>query len=143
MNLINQDNLAFLCFAKLIFGINQDETPRDTSLEKMAELDFLFGCDKVTAAVSSQTCDAASAMLLVSADALNRYQLTPRIRADSRRARKPDGSPASHPSTIRSLSVLSNGDLVAGGSFTSIGGQLINRIASWDGSPMIGSGPPP
>lgn len=61
-------------------GISQDETPRDTSLEKMAELDFLFGCDKVTAAVSSQTCDAASAMLLVSEAALKRYDLTPRAR---------------------------------------------------------------
>lgn len=61
-------------------GLQQDETPRDTSLEKMAELDYLFGCDKVTAAVSSQTCDAASAMLLVSEDALKRYDLTPRAR---------------------------------------------------------------
>lgn len=63
-----------------INGVSQDETPRDTSLEKMAELDFLFGCDKVTAAVSSQTCDAASAMLLVSEAALKRYDLTPRAR---------------------------------------------------------------
>jgi acetyl-CoA C-acetyltransferase len=57
-----------------------DETPRHTSLEKMAELDFLFGCDRVTAAVSSQTCDAASAMLIVSEVALKRYGLTPRAR---------------------------------------------------------------
>ncbi len=63
------------------FGdVNMDETPRNSSLEKMAELDFLFGCDKVTAAVSSQTCDASSAMLLVSEDALKRYNLTPRAR---------------------------------------------------------------
>ena len=61
-------------------GISQDETPRQTSLEKMAELDYLFGCDKVTAAVSSQTCDAASAILLVSEQALKRYNLTPRAR---------------------------------------------------------------
>jgi len=61
-------------------GVNMDETPRNSSLEKMAELDFLFGCDKVTAAVSSQTCDASSAMLLVSEDALKRYNLTPRAR---------------------------------------------------------------
>ena len=46
----------------------------------MAELDFLFGCDKVTAAVSSQTCDASSAMLLVSEKALKEYGLTPRAR---------------------------------------------------------------
>ena len=57
-----------------------DETPRNSSLEKMAELDYLFGCDKVTAAVSSQTCDASSAVLVVSETALKRYNLTPRAR---------------------------------------------------------------
>lgn len=63
-----------------INGVSQDETPRNSTLEKMAELDFLFGCDKVTAAVSSQTCDAASAMLLVSEQALKKYDLKPRAR---------------------------------------------------------------
>ncbi|MBW2940137.1 acetyl-CoA C-acetyltransferase [Zhongshania aquimaris] len=63
------------------FGdVKMDETPRNSSLEKMAELDFLFGCDKVTAAVSSQTCDASSAVLVVSEAALKRYNLTPRAR---------------------------------------------------------------
>ena len=61
-------------------GVENDETPRQSSLEKMAALDFLFGCDKVTAAVSSQTCDAASAMLIVSETALKRYNLKPRAR---------------------------------------------------------------
>lgn len=61
-------------------GVEMDETPRQSSLEKMAELDYLFGCDKVTAAVSSQTCDGASALLIVSEDALKRYNLTPRAR---------------------------------------------------------------
>ena len=61
-------------------GVSQDETPRQTSLEKMAELDYLFGCDKVTAAVSSQTCDASSAILIVSEAALKKYHLTPRAR---------------------------------------------------------------
>ncbi len=60
--------------------VAMDETPRESSLEKMAELDFLFGCDKVTAGVSSQTCDASSAMLIVSEAALKRYNLTPRAR---------------------------------------------------------------
>ena len=60
--------------------VKTDETPRVSSLEKMAELEFLFGCDKVTAAVSSQTCDASSAMLIVSEKALKRYNLTPRAR---------------------------------------------------------------
>lgn len=61
-------------------GVEDDETPRQTSLEKMAELEGIFGCDKVTAGVSSQTCDAASAMLIVSEQALKRYGLTPRAR---------------------------------------------------------------
>jgi acetyl-CoA C-acetyltransferase len=61
-------------------GVEMDETPRHSTLEKMAELDFLFGCDKVTAGVSSQTCDGSSAMLIVSEDALKRYNLTPRAR---------------------------------------------------------------
>jgi acetyl-CoA C-acetyltransferase len=61
-------------------GVEHDETPRQSTLEKMASLDFLFGCEKVTAAVSSQTCDAASAMLIVSEAALQRYNLKPRAR---------------------------------------------------------------
>lgn len=61
-------------------GVTMDETPRESTLEKMATLDGIFGCDKVTAAVSSQTCDAASAMLIVSADALTKYNLKPRAR---------------------------------------------------------------
>ncbi|MGM7283222.1 acetyl-CoA C-acetyltransferase [Pseudomonas guariconensis] len=61
-------------------GVEHDETPRHTSLDKMAELDILFGCDRVTAGVSSQTCDAASALLVVSEAALKRYNLTPRAR---------------------------------------------------------------
>ncbi|QFU76718.1 acetyl-CoA C-acetyltransferase [Halioglobus maricola] len=61
-------------------GVATDETPRQSTLEKMAELDYLFGCDKVTAAVSSQTCDGSSAMLIVSEEALKRYQLIPRAR---------------------------------------------------------------
>ena len=60
--------------------ISDDETPRQSSLEKMAELDFLFGCDKVTAGVASQTADGASAALIVSEDALKRYNLAPRAR---------------------------------------------------------------
>lgn len=61
-------------------GVTNDETPRVTTLEKMAELEGIFGCDKVTAGVASQTCDASSAMLIVSEDALKRYNLTPRAR---------------------------------------------------------------
>ncbi len=61
-------------------GVTMDETPRESTLEKMASLDDLFGCDKLTAAVSSQTCDAASAMLIVSEAALKKYNLTPRAK---------------------------------------------------------------
>jgi acetyl-CoA C-acetyltransferase len=61
--------------------LNVDETPRrDTSLGKMAALAPLPDCTAITAAVSSQTCDAASAMLIVSEAALKRYNLTPRAR---------------------------------------------------------------
>ncbi len=70
-------------FAKEIVpmeGVEHDETPRQSTLEKMADLDYLFGCDKVTAAVSSQTCDASSAVLVVSEAALKKYNLTPRAR---------------------------------------------------------------
>jgi len=61
-------------------GVEMDETPRQSTLEKMAQLEYLFGCDKVTAGVSSQTCDASSAMLIVSEAALKRYGLKPRAR---------------------------------------------------------------
>ena len=61
-------------------GVEHDETPRQTSLDKMAELETLFGCDRVTAGVSSQTCDGASALLVVSEAAPKRYNLTPRAR---------------------------------------------------------------
>ena len=61
-------------------GVSMDETPRQSSLEAMAGLEYLFGCDTVTAAVSSQTCDASSAILIVSETALKRYNLRPRAR---------------------------------------------------------------
>ncbi|PRX27357.1 acetyl-CoA C-acetyltransferase [Paraburkholderia sp. BL18I3N2] len=61
--------------------LKDDETPRQTTLEKMASLEPV-GVDypKITAAVSSQTCDAAAAMLVVSERALKRYNLRPRAR---------------------------------------------------------------
>jgi acetyl-CoA C-acetyltransferase len=61
-------------------GVEMDETPRQTSMEKMAELEPLAEGGTITAAVSSQTCDGASAMLIVSEEALKRYDLTPRAR---------------------------------------------------------------
>jgi acetyl-CoA C-acetyltransferase len=61
-------------------GVTMDETPRKTSLEKMASLQPLMPGGSITAALSSQTCDAASAMLIVSETALRRYGLKPRAR---------------------------------------------------------------
>lgn len=61
-------------------GVTMDETPRHTSLEKMAELDPIFGLKKITAAVASQTCDGSSAMLIASEAAVKRYDLKPRAR---------------------------------------------------------------
>lgn len=61
-------------------GLAHDETIRDTSLEAMAGLEPLQEGGTITAAVSSQTCDAASAVLVVSETALKRYNLTPRAR---------------------------------------------------------------
>ncbi len=70
-------------FEREILPLNDlsvDETIRETSLEKMAELEPLQPGGAITAAVSSQTCDAASAVLVVSEEALKRYNLTPRAR---------------------------------------------------------------
>jgi acetyl-CoA C-acetyltransferase len=61
-------------------GVTMDETPRNTSMEKMAELEPLMEGGTITAAVSSQTCDGSSAVLVVSEEALKRYNLTPRAR---------------------------------------------------------------
>ncbi len=58
-----------------------DETARASTLEKLATLapvDPTY--PKITAAVSSSTCDAASALLIVSEAALHRYKLKPRAR---------------------------------------------------------------
>jgi acetyl-CoA C-acetyltransferase len=64
------------------FGeVTTDEGPRrDTSLAKMAELKTLREGGRITAAVSSQISDAASAALVASADAVRRFGLTPRAR---------------------------------------------------------------
>lgn len=58
-----------------------DETARASTLEKMATLAPVDTCyPGITAAVSSSTCDAAAALLVVSESALKRYGLTPRAR---------------------------------------------------------------
>jgi acetyl-CoA C-acetyltransferase len=64
------------------FGdFRMDETARASSLEKMATLQPVDpDYPKITAAVSSSTCDAAAAVLVVSQAALQRYGLVPRAR---------------------------------------------------------------
>lgn len=64
------------------FGdFRMDETPRASTLEKMATLQPVdLSYPKITAAVSSSTCDAAAAVLVVSEAALQRYGLVPRAR---------------------------------------------------------------
>jgi acetyl-CoA C-acetyltransferase len=58
-----------------------DECPRrGTSLEKMASLQPLTEGGRLTAAVSSQICDGAAALLVVSESALKQHDLTPRAR---------------------------------------------------------------
>ena len=62
-------------------GVSTDETPRQSTLEKMAALEPVDPqFPDITAAVSSQTCDASAALLVVSEAALKRYGLTPRAR---------------------------------------------------------------
>ncbi len=62
-------------------GVTMDETVRrETTLEQMAGLQALTEGGLIHAGVSSQTCDAASAMLLASEEAVRRYNLKPRAR---------------------------------------------------------------
>ena len=61
--------------------VRHDEGPRrDTTLEKMAQLKPLTEGGRLTAAVSSQVSDGASAMLIASERAVAEYGLTPRAR---------------------------------------------------------------
>jgi acetyl-CoA C-acetyltransferase len=59
----------------------RDETARESTLAKMATLAPVDPAyPKITAAVSSSTCDAASAVLVASEAAVRRYGLKPRAR---------------------------------------------------------------
>jgi acetyl-CoA C-acetyltransferase len=61
--------------------VKQDEGPRrDTTLEKMAKLKPLQDGGRLTAAVSSQISDGASALLLASERAVKTHGLRPRAR---------------------------------------------------------------
>jgi acetyl-CoA C-acetyltransferase len=61
-------------------GVTTDEGPRETSLEKMASLQTLPDCERLTAAVASQISDAATAVLVASEDAVRTHGLQPRAR---------------------------------------------------------------
>ncbi|HUJ53475.1 MAG TPA: acetyl-CoA C-acetyltransferase [Steroidobacteraceae bacterium] len=62
-------------------GLDHDETPRrGTTLEKMAALEPLAPGGRITAAVASQIADAAAALLIASAGAVERLRLEPRAR---------------------------------------------------------------
>ena len=62
-------------------GVDRDEGPRrDTTIEKMQTLRTLVEGGRLTAAVSSQISDAASAMLVASASAVKAHGLEPRAR---------------------------------------------------------------
>jgi len=57
-----------------------DQCPRETSLEKMAALEPLAPGGRITAAVASQICDASSALLIASEQAVKDHGLIPRAR---------------------------------------------------------------
>ncbi|MFI5040986.1 MAG: acetyl-CoA C-acetyltransferase [Acidimicrobiales bacterium] len=61
-------------------GLSFDEGPREPNWEKMRSLAPLTPGGRITAAVSSQISDAASATLVVSERALRDHGLTPRAR---------------------------------------------------------------
>jgi len=71
-------------------GFRIDEGPRETSLEKMAGLKTLIEGGRLTAALASQISDGASAVLLVSEQALKDHKLTPRARIHHISARGAD-----------------------------------------------------
>jgi len=62
-------------------GVSVDECPRrGTSLEKMASLKTLQEGGRVTAAVSSQICDASACLMIASEQAVKDHGLKPRAR---------------------------------------------------------------
>lgn len=61
--------------------VTADETPRHSTMEKMAALKPAFTADGVvTAGTSSPIADGASALIVASGEAVRRYGLTPRAR---------------------------------------------------------------
>jgi acetyl-CoA C-acetyltransferase len=63
-----------------VAGVTADEGPREPNWDKIRSLPPLVPDGRLTAALSSQLSDAASAMLIVSEQALHDHGLTPRAR---------------------------------------------------------------
>lgn len=63
-----------------VAGVRYDEGPREPDREKIESLPPLSEGGRVTAAMASQITDAASAVLVASAAAVDRYHLTARAR---------------------------------------------------------------
>ncbi|HJP66505.1 MAG TPA: acetyl-CoA C-acyltransferase, partial [Actinomycetota bacterium] len=63
-----------------IAGVEHDEGPRETTMEKMASLDTLPGCERLTAALASQISDGAAAVLVANERAVKTHGLKPRAR---------------------------------------------------------------
>jgi acetyl-CoA C-acetyltransferase len=62
-------------------GVTRDEGIRpDTTLEKMAALPTVKGCERITAGVSSQISDASTAVLVANERAVKHHGLRPRAR---------------------------------------------------------------
>lgn len=81
----------FDCEIVGLAGVEDDECPRaDTSLERMAGLKPLREGGRITAGLSSQLADGASAVLVASAEAVRRYRLEPRARVVHASARGAD-----------------------------------------------------
>ena len=76
-----QDEGRFDAELAPLAGVTADEGPRrGTSLEQMAKLPTLVDGGRLTAAVSSQLSDAASAMLVMSEQAVRDHGVRPRAR---------------------------------------------------------------
>jgi len=76
-----QDEGRFDAELAPLAGVTADEGPRrGTSLEQMAKLPTLVDGGRLTAAVSSQISDAASAMLVMSEQAVRDHGVRPRAR---------------------------------------------------------------
>jgi acetyl-CoA C-acetyltransferase len=72
-------------------GVENDEGPRpDTSVEKMSNLKPLIEGGRLTAAVSSQISDGATAMLIASERAVKQHGLKPRARVHHMSVRADD-----------------------------------------------------